>query len=91
VNAAVAAIKTEAQHPSSSWTPGQGAARIDHDLQLCQRLVVEVFARIDHKFDLTCTLINKRTFVHWYVGEDLATLEDYQARSGRRRAKRAPM
>jgi hypothetical protein len=38
-----------------------------------------VFARIDHKFDLTCTLINKRAFVHWYVGEDLATLEDYQA------------
>merc|ERR1711865_1031139 len=30
--------------------------------------VAEVFARIDHKFDL---MYSKRAFVHWYVGEGM--------------------
>jgi tubulin alpha len=30
--------------------------------------IAEVFARIDHKFDL---MYAKRAFVHWYVGEGM--------------------
>ena len=30
--------------------------------------IAEVFARLDHKFDL---MYAKRAFVHWYVGEGM--------------------
>jgi tubulin alpha len=38
---------------------------------------VEVFSRIDHKFDL---MYAKRAFVHWYVGEGMEEGEFSEAR-----------
>jgi tubulin alpha len=39
--------------------------------------VLEVFSRIDHKFDL---MYAKRAFVHWYVGEGMGEGEFSKAR-----------
>eukprot|EP00796_Vickermania_ingenoplastis_P007762 gene7762-biopygen5205 len=44
----------------------QGAAR--RCMIANSTAIAEVFARIDHKFDL---MYSKRAFVHWYVGEGM--------------------
>jgi tubulin alpha len=42
-----------------------------------EAFLVQVFSRLDHKFDL---MYAKRAFVHWYVGEGMEEGEFSEAR-----------
>jgi len=59
--------------------PGSVVAKVKRALCMISNstAIVEVFSRIDHKFDL---MYAKRAFVHWYVGEGMEEGEFSEAR-----------
>ena len=59
--------------------PGSDLAKVQRAVCMISNstAIAEVFARIDHKFDL---MFSRRAFVHWYVGEGMEEGQFHEAR-----------
>jgi tubulin alpha len=62
-----------------TYIPGGDLAKVNRAVCMLSNTtaIAEVFARIDHKFDL---MYAKRAFVHWYVSEGMEEGEFTEAR-----------
>ncbi len=54
-----------------------GTVTVRRSILMAGALMLQVFSRLDHKFDL---MYAKRAFVHWYVGEGMEEGEFSEAR-----------
>ncbi|KAK7315580.1 hypothetical protein VNO77_34137 [Canavalia gladiata] len=72
-------FKCGINYQAPSVVPGGDLAKVHRAVCMISNntAVVEVFSRIDHKFDL---MFAKRAFVHWYVSEGMEEGEFSEAR-----------